>query len=389
MLTVNRFFYMLVMFPAYALMALGLLANPAHAQKLQPIDTLSAVIFTYHHIGDDLMPSANLLQEQFEAHINELTSGAYHVLPLTEIVEKLKAQTPLPDPTIGISFDGAHRNTLNYAAPLLLKAGIPFTVFISTDAVDAQSDDTLHWDDLRKLAKQNLVTIALHPASYKKLHDKDEAEIARQINNAVARYRAQLGHEPELFAYPYGELSLIYKRVVERAGFKAAFGQQSGVAYSGADMFMLPRFSMTEPYGSIERFRMTAMALPLPVSDMSPQDPYVTDQSTLDIGFTVDEPFIGNIKSLSCFASTAEKADLQIIGKNRVEIRLKTMFEDERGRINCTMPGPIDEVSEQTRWRWFGMMLTVAVPYADYEPAGHEDSDDSINLVNQLQPSVE
>lgn len=387
--TFNRFFYTLLTLSAYALMAASLLTPTAHAQRLQPIDTLSAVIFTYHHIGDDLMPSANLPREQFEAHIKELTSGVYHVLPLTEIVEKLKIQTPLPDPTIGISFDGAHRNTLNYAAPLLLKAEIPFTIFISTDAVDAQSGDTLRWDELRKLARHDLVTIALHPASYMRLHEKNEAEIARQVNNAVTRYRAQLDREPVLFAYPYGELSLTYKQVIERSGFKAAFGQQSGVAHSGADMFMLPRFSMTEPYGNIERFRMTAMALPLPVSDVSPQDPYVTDQGTLNIGFTIDKSFIGNINSLSCFASTSEKADLQIIGKNRVEMRLNSMFEDERGRINCTMPGPVDEISEQTRWRWFGMMLTVAVPYADYEPAGHEDSDDSANLADQLQTSVE
>lgn len=376
------------------LSVLGLLgvclpATPAYAQKQVPVDNLSAVIFTYHHIGDDLTPSANLTKEQFEAHLSEIKSGGYHVIGLPEIVDRLKTQTPLPDPAIGLSFDGAHRNTLNYAAPLLLKAGIPFTIFITTDAVDAQSGDTLHWDELRKLARQDLVTIALHPASYERLHNKDESEIARQINKATARYREQLDREPLLFAYPYGELSLKYRDIVERLGFKAAFGQQSGVAYSGADMFMLPRFSMTEPYGNIERFRMTAMALPLPASDLSPHDPYIIDQTKLDIGFTVDPSFANNLKSLSCFASSAEKADLQIVGKNRVEIRLKKTFEDERGRINCTMPGPIDEATDQPRWRWLGMMLTIAIPYADYEPAANSDSDNTANLADELETSVE
>lgn len=384
-----RLHYLFVLLSACGLMILCMPVTPVMAQKQAEIDSLSAVIFTYHHIGDDLMPSANLTKEQFEAHIAEIKSGGYHVLRLPDIVENLKAQAALPDPAIGISFDGAHRNTLNYAAPLLLKAGIPFTIFITTDAVDAQSGDTLSWDELRKLARQDLVTIALHPASYDRLHNKDDGEISRQINKAIVRYREQLDREPLLFAYPYGEVSLKYRDVIERLGFKAAFGQQSGVAHSGADMFMLPRFSMTEPYGNIERFRLTALALPLPVSDISPRDPYITDQGKLDIGFTVDESFASNIKSLSCFASTAEKANLQIVGKNRVEIRLEKSFEDERGRINCTMPGPIDEATDQPRWRWFGLMLTIAVPYANYEPAANAGDDDSANLADDIQTSVE
>ena len=370
-----------------AVAALMTLAGvPAQAQTRIPLDDQSAVIFTYHHIGDDLMTSANLGKDQFEEQINEMKSGTYHILPLPKIIDALKAGEKLPDPTIAVTFDGAHRNTINYAAPILLKAGLPFTIFISTDAADNKTTDSPSWDELRRLGRNDLVTIGLHPASYQKLYDKNPAEISRQLNNALTRYRKELGTEATLFAYPFGEFSQAYKEIVERQGFKAAFGQQSGVAHADADMFMLPRFSMTEPYGDIERFRLTALALPLPITDSSPRDPYIKDGKP-EIGFTIDKSLEGQIKSMSCFSSTSEKAKLQILAGNRIEIRLDKPFEDERGRINCTMPGPIDEASEQPRWRWYGMMLTMPVSYDNYEPSASDDS--ASNLPHEIESNVE
>lgn len=368
--------------------ALALWCSPAEAQNRIPLDDQSAVIFTYHHIGDDLAPSGNLEKAQFEAQVKELKSGNYNVLALPRIIETMKSGGKLPDPAIALTFDGAHRNTLNYAAPLLIKAGLPFTVFIATDTLDSNTSDSLRWDDLRRLMRSDLVSVGLHPASYQKLYTQDEAEISRQINNAVARYRKELGEEPQLFAYPYGEYSLAYKQIIERQGFMAAFGQQSGVAYAGADMFALPRFSMTTPYGDIERFRMTAMALPLPVRDVSPQDPYIKDARP-EIGFTIDEKLKGQVKAMSCFSSSSEKAKLQTLSETRIEIRLEKPFEDERGRINCTMPGPIDEATDQPRWRWYGMLLTIPVNYDDYEPAASENSSIESNLPDDLESSIE
>ncbi len=377
-------------FIAAAALALWSASAPhsALAQNRIALDDQSAVIFTYHHIGDELATSGNLDKEQFAAHIDELKSGHYTVMPLPQLVEVLKAGGKLPDPAVAITFDGAHRNTLNYAAPLLIRAGLPFTIFIATDTLDAETPDSLRWDELRRLMRNDLVSVGLHPASYQKLYTKDQAEIARQLNKALTRYRKELGQEARLFAYPYGEYSLAYKQIVERQGFLAAFGQQSGVAYAGADMFALPRFSMTTPYGDIERFRMTAMALPLPAFDVSPQDPYIKNNNP-EIGFTIDEGLKNQVKAMSCFSSSSEKAKLQTLSGTRIEIRLEKPFEDERGRINCTMPGPIDDNTDQPRWRWYGMLLTMPVNYDDFEPAADSSQSIESNLPDELESSVE
>src|SRR6185436_8231328 len=134
---------------------------------------------------------------------------------------------------------------------------------------------------------EKLVTIGLHPSSYGLLDGAAPDEMKRQINNARTQLREKLGIEAKLFAYPSGQISSAYRDVVAAAGFDAACGQQSGVAYAGSDLYTLPRFVMTESYGDLDRFRMTVNALPLPVTDVEPKDPHLATLKPV-IGFTLD-----------------------------------------------------------------------------------------------------
>ena len=96
----------------------------------------SAVILMYHRFGETSFPSTNIRLEQFETHIQELTSGPYTVLPVPEIVAAIREGRPLPDRTIGITIDDGYLSVYAEAFPRLREAGLPFTVFVSTDPVD-------------------------------------------------------------------------------------------------------------------------------------------------------------------------------------------------------------------------------------------------------------
>src|SRR3546814_8386149 len=80
--------------------------------------------------------------------------------------------------------------------------------------------------------------------------------------------------------YPYGEISLALRQAVIDAGFAGAFGQHSGAAGGSADRFALPRFPLNEAYGALDRFRLLANALPLPVSGVTPSDTAIDRKST-------------------------------------------------------------------------------------------------------------
>ncbi|MGB4057322.1 MAG: polysaccharide deacetylase family protein, partial [Alphaproteobacteria bacterium] len=336
-----------------------------------PEDRHSAVILAYQRIGEEAYPDNNLLEEQFLDHVKEFTNGGYTILPLAAIIDAAKNHRELPPRTLAITFEGAYKSALGKAIPELLKNNIPFTIFYSSGQIDGNSEQMMGWSELKSLSNNAGVSLGILPAAYARLADKPGDEIKRQINKARMRHREVFGNEPEFFSYPFGEYSLAYKNIVAHSGFKAAFGLHAGSVYDGSDFLALPRFSMSERFGNIDRFRMIAASLPLPAIDIEPQDPHLgTD--TPSIGFSVPLSLKTELKNLSCFVSGQPQPDIQTLG-NRVEVRLTATPNGERLRVNCTMPGPMDTEHDTEQWRWLGMILTSPAYTPDQHPDQRED----------------
>ena len=204
----------------------------AVATAAPAIAASSAVIVMYHRFGEDTLSSTNTRIEQFEAHIDELSSGGYPVLPVPDIVAALRTGATLPDRTVGITVDDAFMSVYQEAWPRLKAAGLPFTLFVSTNPIDSQAHGMMSWDQIRELADAG-VTIGHHGAAHAHMAEAGPEANAADIAKATRRFQAELGRVPELFAYPYGEFSRSLAEMVSAAGFTAAFGQHSGVAHEG------------------------------------------------------------------------------------------------------------------------------------------------------------
>ena len=312
-----------------------------------------AVIVMYHRFGEAAYPSTNTRPEQLDAHIRELAQGGYTVRPVADIVAALNAGTPLADRTVGITIDDAYASVYHAAWPRLKAAGLPFTLFVSTDAIDEGAGGMMSWDQIRELADAG-VAIGHHGAAHGHMAHADAAANAADVARATRRFREELGRAPALFAYPYGEYSLSLRDAIAATGFAAAFGQHSGVAHAASDMFALPRFPLNEQYGDGDRFRLIAAALPLPVGDVTPSEP-VLGVNPPAFGFTVADG-VGGLGRLNCFPSGQGRARVERLGARRVEVRIGEPFPPGRARINCTLPGP------DGRWRWFGWQFLVPGP---------------------------
>ncbi len=340
---------------AYALFAMGFLLACQASAVAQAADSTpstdsaaSAVVFMYHRFGEDHLPSTNIRIDQFESHIAELSSGGYHVLPVPEILSALREGRALPKRTVGITIDDGFRSVYTQAFPRLREAGFPFTVFIATDGIDSGNKNLMNWDQVRELAAQG-ITIGAHTASHLHMVDSTAAKNREDIARSNTRFHEELGHTPRLFASPYGESGLAVEAMAEAAGYEAAFGQHSGVVYSGSNFFNLPRFALNEKYGTPERFRRVANVLPLPVTDLLPAD-MVLNTDLPPVGFTVDEG-VPHLDRLACFPSTGPQAMVEHLGRRRIEVRFVEPLPEGRSRLNCTLPGP------EERWRWLGMMF--------------------------------
>ena len=330
--------------------ALALIA-PVHAGAQ---DRGQASVFIYHRFGEMNFPSTSVSLAQLEAHIAELKSGRYQPMSLEAIVNTMAAGQPLPEHAVAISIDDGFASTYSKAWPRLRAAGLPFTLFISTDQIDEGSASQLTWDQIREMLAGGGVSIGHHSAAHQHMPKTSQAANHADIIKANARFKTELGFQPALFAYPYGEFSARDRNQIAGMGFKAAFGQQSGVVHSGADRFSLPRFAMNVTYGAKDRFVQVANALPLPALNITPEDSVLGPETNPPLfGFNIPLTFT-NLDQLNCYASNQDAAvPLHRLGDNRIEVRMTKPFPPGRGRINCTLP------DRSGRWRWLGQAFVI------------------------------
>jgi len=309
----------------------------------------SAVALMYHRFGEDKYPSTNIRLEQFEAHVRELSLSAYTVWPLPRLVAALRSGEDIPERTVAITVDDAFLSVYREAFPRLKAAGMPFTLFVNPASIDEGGSDFMTWDQVREMQAAG-VTIGNHSNTHLNMADADPATNRADMDAATARFVAELGFAPDLFSYPYGELSADVIKVVAEAGMIAAFGQHSGAMGRAMDPYYLPRFSLNESYGEFGRFKTAINSLALPASDIAPTDIKLT-RNPPAYGFTVAES-VGSLTGLTCYVSHLGQVAPTLIGR-RVEVRFTEPFPKGRGRINCTLP------RADGRWYWRGVEFTV------------------------------
>ncbi len=340
--------------PKYLLqrvLAAGAFSLSAHMAAVPAWSAESAVILMYHRFGEDAFPSTSVRIAQFEDHIRTLTDGRYNVLPVAEIVAALRAGQPLPDRTVGITIDDAYRSVYTEAYPRLKAAGLPFTLFVATDAVDEGLAGFLTWDQIREMRDAGN-DVGAHTASHLHMTEASAETNRAEMTRSLRRLKEELGRVPSLFAYPYGEASLAVWDVVREFGFTTAFGQHSGAAHATSQPFYLPRFALNETYSDFADFQLRIDTHALPVTDVTPADPDLRGRNPPLVGFTVGDS-VGSLQGLACYHSQFGAVDVELLGAHRVEIRFPSPLERGRTRLNCT------KRAADGRWYWYGTQFYV------------------------------
>lgn len=264
-------------------------------------------MFIYHRFNDSRFPTTNVTSGDFRDQLELLKQQKVTVLPLGKVVDAMQRGLPLPQPCAVITVDDAYRSFLTDGWPLLKSFGFPATLFVSTDAVG--SHDFLSWGELELLRDEG-VEIGNHSASHDYLLDRPglasdadwQAQVMQDIGRAQQAFAAHLGTAPQLFAYPYGEFSPELSALVKSAGFKAAFGQQSGVLTDDQDVYQLPRFPVGGSHASLEEFRSKLFMKRLPVRVVSPESTVIKNENPPVLRFYLKQGIVAD-RTLSCFVS--------------------------------------------------------------------------------------
>lgn len=142
--------------------------------------------------------------------------------------------------TFSVTFDDGYRSVLEHGVPVLRSLGVPATIFVSTNRIDAQPEPfsgevhkpffgtpherelyAMTWEELRGVADEGW-EIGSHAMNHPLLTQIDDERLEHELAGSRARLEAVLARPCETFAYPSGDFDARVAAAVGRAGYAAA-----------------------------------------------------------------------------------------------------------------------------------------------------------------------
>ena len=308
--------------------------------------------FMYHRFGEDKYPSTSVSTDQFYSHIEYILDKKIKIIGLDEIIKNIEDNNKFNEKAIAFSVDDAYSSFYEIAWPIFKKNNIPVTLFVSTDIIDKKTKGYMTWTEIKSFINDGGI-VGQHTATHLHMPLNDPSIIKRDILESHKSWIKNIGFIPKLFAYPYGESSKEVIEVLKEFGITHGFGQHSGVISSFDNPYYLPRFSLNERFGALDRFEFAVNSHSLDVIDFIPSDMFLTTNRKPQIEFSIMDDV--DWQSINCFSNPGGQWDtltLVNITSNRIQINLEDSYETGRARLNCT-------TKINNKWHWFGYQFLV------------------------------
>jgi len=333
-----------------------------------PVSAFGAVILQYHHVSDTTPKSTSITPTQFELHLKYLKDNDFKVVPLPQLVDAIKNQTPMEDKTVAITFDDAYIDVLTQAKPLLDKYNYPYTMFANADIINKNESKKhsqyLSWKQLKAMGEQGM-TIANHgfshdsmiriPNGLTKTQWLDKR--AQQLLLSEKIIKDKTGQSWRYFAYPYGEYDEDVQAWIKDNNF-IAFSQQSGAIGLTTDLTIVPRFPASMPYDKIPSLRdkLNALAFDMTLVGDNAKTIFEYNEAT-SITFHVETSDFYK-SQLNCYISGLGKQTIKWQDDDSFVIKFSGELPTGRVRCNCTAAS----ISKPGRYYWYSKPWFVLKP---------------------------
>lgn len=202
----------------------------------------------------------------FESDLQYLQDNGYTTIFISELIDCIDNNQPLPKNPIILTFDDGYLNNYTYAFPLLEKYHMKAVISPIGIAADEAEYETYRnplwsqcqWNQLKEMADSGLVEIQnhtynLHQISGAKrgaaaLRGEAEEEYTLRLKEDLKKSNesilSHIGKEPEAFVYPFGAKSNSTEEIVRSMGFQAILDCEEKInnITSSEDLFHLHRF---------------------------------------------------------------------------------------------------------------------------------------------------
>jgi peptidoglycan/xylan/chitin deacetylase (PgdA/CDA1 family) len=202
-------------------------------------------VLLYHSVSDRPAPSeawGAVSRPEFAAHVKAIEASGRVAVGITELAAALRAERPLPDRPVAVTFDDGFADT--YAAVELLRDhDLASTVYVTSGEVGAR--DRLSPSQLAALARLPGIEVGAHAVRHRRLDELDDAELADELRVSKAQLEDLTQRSVRSFAYPHGCYDSRVRKAVIAAGYRSAAAVKNAVSHPGDDPLAIARWTVT------------------------------------------------------------------------------------------------------------------------------------------------
>ena len=203
----------------------------------------------YHSISDSSQDPYSVSVAGFLEQIDWLAESGFSFVSLESIVSILKkGEHGGLRKKVVVTFDDGYRDFMDNALPILLRYGVPATVFLVTEMLGGSSSWTsvhepLMSEDEIGYIRSKGISVGSHTATHADLTVLDDEELSLQL----CRSRSKMDELGETFyplSYPWGKTSARVATAAEAAGYECAILSTRRSSLHSIDTYSLPRISI-------------------------------------------------------------------------------------------------------------------------------------------------
>lgn len=196
-----------------------------------------------------------------------LRENGYTAVFISELIDYVYDDAPLPEKPVAITLDDGYLNNLTYVLPILEETDMKATISVVgaysqrfSEALDPNPNYAyLSWEDIKTMYASGRVEIGNHSYDLHSRYDqlgvlqhKGESKesyrrrIAEDISKLQTALEEETGIVPQVFTYPFGQVSEDALPVLKALGFRAALTCREKLNYITTEpecLFHLNRFN--------------------------------------------------------------------------------------------------------------------------------------------------
>lgn len=222
--------------------------------QLTPSFNKKLPILMYHLIRDDLPASDVVISvNNFTKQMEFLRKKGYIPISLSDWSNWVLYDKPLPAKPVALTFDDGFADLYEKAWPVLRSYGFRWSAFVVT----GQIGRTNQWNGIEP-GKLPLITkeqmremnadgalFEAHSQTHPYFLQLEESRLMEEVHGCKEDLRTILGHEPQFFAYPYGQFHARERKCVSEAGYKGACTTIQGLNTIRTDLYRLRRINIS------------------------------------------------------------------------------------------------------------------------------------------------